>query len=91
MGAGQLDLDLTKLAPSNLQADIEGGAGQARIHLPKDVGVRVFASGGIGAVNADGLTRQGDAYVNAAYGKSAKNIEMNVHGGVGEIDLIEGD
>jgi N-terminal domain of toast_rack, DUF2154 len=91
MGAGQLDLDLTKLTPSNLQADIECGAGQARIHLPKDEGVRVFASGGIGAVNADGLTRQGDAYVNALYGKSAKNIEMNVHGGVGEIDLIEGD
>ncbi|HVB87259.1 MAG TPA: toast rack family protein [Candidatus Dormibacteraeota bacterium] len=91
MGAGQLDLDLTKLAPSNLQADIEGGAGQARIHLPKDEGVRVFASGGIGAVNADGFGRQGDAYVNAAYGKSANNIEMTVHGGVGEIDLIEGD
>ncbi|MGH9716711.1 MAG: toast rack family protein [Candidatus Acidiferrales bacterium] len=91
MGAGQLDLDLTKVAPGNLQADIEGGAGQARIHLPKDEGVRVFASGGIGAVNADGLTRQDGAYVNAAYGKSSKNIEMNVHGGVGEIDLIEGD
>jgi hypothetical protein len=89
MGAGQLDLDLTGLKPGNLQADIEGGAGQARIHLPKDKGVRVFASGGIGAVNADGLTRQGDAYVNAAYGKSAQNIEMTVHGGVGEIDLIE--
>ena len=51
----------------------------------------MFASGGIGAVDADGLTRQGDAYVNAAYGKASKNIEMNVHGGVGEIDLIEGD
>ncbi len=89
MGAGQLDLDLTGLKPANLQADIEGGAGQARIRLPKDEGVRVFASGGIGAVNADGLTRQGDAYVNAAYGKSAQNIEMTVHGGVGEIDLIE--
>lgn len=88
MGAGQLDLDLTGLKPSNLQADVEGGAGQARIRLPKDEGVRVFASGGIGAVNADGLTRQGDAYVNAAYGKSATNIEMTVHGGVGEIDLI---
>lgn len=89
MGAGQLDLDLTGMKPSNLQADIEGGVGQARIHLPKDEGVRVFASGGIGAVNADGLTRQGDAYVNAAYGKSSQNIEMTVHGGVGEIDLIE--
>lgn len=91
MGAGQLDLDLTELKPGNLQADIEGGFGQARIRLPKGEGVRVFASGGIGSVNADGLTRQGDAYVNAAYGKSAQNIEMTVHGGVGEIDLIEGD
>jgi hypothetical protein len=90
MGAGQLDLDLTGIKPANLQADIEGGAGQARIHLPKDEGVRVFASGGIGAVNADGLSRDGDAYVNASYGKSAQNIEMTVHGGVGEIDLIEG-
>jgi N-terminal domain of toast_rack, DUF2154 len=91
MGAGQLDLDLTGLKPSNLQADIEGGAGQARIHLPTDEGVRVYASGGIGAVNAQGLSRQGDAYVNSAYGKSAQNIEMTVHGGVGEIDLIEGN
>jgi N-terminal domain of toast_rack, DUF2154 len=91
MGAGQLDLDLTKLVPGNLQADIEGGAGQARIHLPKDEGVRVYASGGIGAVNADGLTEQDGAYMNALYGKSAKNIEMTVHGGVGEIDLIQGD
>ncbi|MGA9883352.1 MAG: toast rack family protein [Candidatus Acidiferrales bacterium] len=89
MGAGQLDLDLTGLKPGDLQADIEGGVGQARVHLPKDEGVRVIASGGIGAVNADGLTRQGDTYVNAAYGKSAQNIEMTVHGGVGEIDLIE--
>jgi hypothetical protein len=89
MGAGQLDLDLTAMKPSNLQADIEGGAGQARIRLPNDEGVRVFASGGIGSVNAQGLTRQGDAYVNTLYGKSAQNIEMTVHGGVGEIDLIE--
>ncbi|MDE3170862.1 MAG: hypothetical protein KGL75_12030, partial [Acidobacteriota bacterium] len=89
MGAGQLDLDLTDLKPGNLQADVEGGAGQARIRLPKDEGVRVLASGGIGSINADGLTRQGDAYVNAAYGKSAQNIEMTVHGGVGEIDLTE--
>jgi N-terminal domain of toast_rack, DUF2154 len=91
MGAGQLDLDLSGLKPDNLRVDVEGGAGQARIRLPKDEGVRVFASGGIGSVNAEGLTRQGDAYVNAAYGKTANNIEMNVHGGVGEIDLTEAE
>ncbi len=89
MGAGDLDLDLTRLKPSNLQADVEGGLGHARIRLPNDEGVRVFASGGIGSVNAQGFTRQGDAYVNSTYGRSAQNIEMTVHGGVGEIDLVE--
>lgn len=89
MGAGELDLDMTGMQKTNLDANIQGGAGQARIRLPKDVGVRVLASGGIGTVNADGLSRDGDAYVNAAYGKSPTAIDLTVHGGVGEIDLIE--
>ncbi len=89
MGAGELDLDMTGMEKTNLDANIQGGAGQARIRLPKDVGVRVYASGGIGSVNADGLSRDGDAYVNSAYGKSPSTIEMMIHGGVGEIDLIE--
>jgi hypothetical protein len=87
MGAGELNLDLRGERKSDLQATIEGGAGQARIRLPKDVGVRVYASGGIGSINTRGMTRDGDAYVNAAYGKTPVTIEMTVHGGVGEIDL----
>jgi N-terminal domain of toast_rack, DUF2154/LiaI-LiaF-like transmembrane region len=88
MGAGELNLDLTGERKSDLQATIEGGAGQATIRLPKDVGVRVYASGGIGSVNTRGMTRDGDAYVNAAYGKTPVTIEMTVHGGVGEINLL---
>jgi hypothetical protein len=88
MGAGELNLDLTGARKSDLQATIEGGAGQATIRLPRDVGVRAYASGGIGSVNARGMTRDGDAYVNAAYGKSPVTIELTVHGGVGEINLL---
>ncbi len=89
MGAGQLHLDLTGAHKTNLDADIEGGVGQATIRLPKDVGVRAVASGGIGAVNANGLKRDGDAYVNDAYGKTPATIDLTVHGGVGEINLVE--
>ena len=53
----------------------------------KHVGVRVRASGGIGSIDSDGLKRDGEAYINDAYGKTAATITMNVEGGIGEIRL----
>jgi len=47
----------------------------------------VHASGGIGSIDTHGLKREGDEYVNDAYGKSPVSIKMNVEGGVGEITL----
>jgi len=88
MGAGELHLDLTGIHTNNLEASIEGGAGAAVVRLPKDIGVHVEASGGIGEVDAHGLQRDGDAYVNAAYGKTPASIDLTVHGGVGQIELI---
>jgi len=89
MGAGRLDLDLTGSRKSSLDADVEGGVGSATIRLPRNVGVRVNASGGIGSVNANGLRREGDLYENDEFGKTPTSISLAVHGGVGEIDLIE--
>jgi N-terminal domain of toast_rack, DUF2154/LiaI-LiaF-like transmembrane region len=87
IGAGQMTLDLTGPRTSDLSADIQGGVGSATIRLPKDVGVSVHASGGIGTIDTDGLTRENGAWVNAAYGKSPATINLEVHGGIGEIDL----
>jgi len=89
VGAGDLHLDLTGPRTSDLDATIQGGVGSATIRLPKDVGVRVNASGGLGSINAHGLQRDGDAYINTAYGKSAATINLTVEGGVGEINLYE--
>jgi hypothetical protein len=89
MGAGQLDLDLTGPRTVSVNGTIEGGVGQATVRLPKDVGVHVEASGGIGSVDQRGLKRDGDAYVNDAYGKAAANVDLTIHGGIGEIRLIE--
>jgi hypothetical protein len=91
IGAGQMNLDLTGPRKQNLVASVEGGAGQAIIRLPKDVGVSVKASGGLGAIDTKGLTKQGDEYVNAAYGKTPISIDLTVEGGVGEIDLRQED
>ena len=89
IGAGEMRLDLTGPRTSDLDATVQGGVGSAVIRLPKDVGVRVNASGGIGSVNAHGLDRDGDAYVNSAYGKTPATINLTVAGGVGQITLDE--
>ena len=89
IGAGELHLDLTGPRKANLDAEIQGGVGSASIFLPKDVGVKVHASGGIGAVSAHDLTRDGDDYVNAAYGKTPATIALEIQGGVGAIDLVQ--
>ena len=89
MGAGELRLYLTGPRKNNLDADVEGGVGHAMIYLPKDVGVHALASGGIGSIRTDGLKAEDGAYVNDVYGKTATSIDLTVHGGIGEIDLIE--
>jgi hypothetical protein len=88
IGVGQMNLDLTGDRKEDLLVDIQGGVGSARIKLPKNIGVHVDASGGIGSVNAHGMRREGDAYVNDAYGKTHPTIQVNVQGGVGEISLV---
>jgi hypothetical protein len=90
MGAGQVTVDLTGDWKRDIDADIQGGVGAATIRLPNNVGVRVHAAGGIGSINAHGLEREGDAYVNDAYGKSAVTLRLNIEGGIGTINLVSG-
>jgi hypothetical protein len=91
IGAGETVVDLTGDWKNNLTANIEGGVGRATVRLPSEVGVRASAQGGIGAIHVHGLKRDGDAYVNEAYGKSPITVEVHVEGGVGEINLELGE
>lgn len=88
MGAGELNIDLTGPWKKDLTGTIHGGVGEATIRLPKDVGVMVRASGGIGSVDASGLHESGDEYTNDAYGKSPITIHLTIEGGIGQINLI---
>jgi hypothetical protein len=63
--------------------------GEANIRLPKNVGVIVHASGGLGTIDAHGLKHDGDEYTNELYGKSPVTIRLKVEGGVGRIVLTQ--
>ncbi len=87
MGAGKTTVDLTGDYGRDLEANIEGGVGEATVMLPSEVGVRVRAEGGLGKINAERLQREGDSYVNDAYGDSDVSLDVDVQGGVGQINL----
>jgi hypothetical protein len=87
LGAGETIVDLSGDWKNDLTANIDGGVGRATVRLPSEVGVRATAHGGIGAINVRGLIKDGDAYVNEAYGKSPITVKVQVNGGVGEINL----
>jgi hypothetical protein len=87
MGAGKTTVDLTGDYTTDFDASIQGGVGEATVMLPSEVGVRARAEGGLGNINAKGLKKEGDSYVNEAYGSSDVTLEVDVQGGVGTINL----
>ncbi len=87
MGVGELEVDLSGEQKKSIDVSIDGGVGAATIYLPIDVGVRVTVDGGIGSVNARGMIKRRDAYVNDAYGKTEVTIDVDVDAGIGSIDL----
>jgi hypothetical protein len=88
MGAGELNLDLTGFWDNDLDARISGGVGQATVRLPRDVGVRVKATGGIGEIKVQGLRQHDGYYVNDAYEKQGVRMRIDISGGIGQINLI---
>jgi hypothetical protein len=87
IGAGQADVDLSGERAKDLEAEIQGGVGEATIRLPRDVGVVATVHGGLGTIDTHGLKEEDGQYVNAAYGKSPTTIHLSVHGGIGSIKL----
>jgi hypothetical protein len=88
IGAGELKIDLRGPWDKNLEATIRGGVGEATIRLPHESGVRVHATGGIGGIEAQGLRKEGEYYVNDAYQKPGARLRLDVSGGIGQIRLI---
>jgi hypothetical protein len=88
MGVGTLKLDLDGAWRKDFHAQIRGGVGTAEVRLPRQVGVRVDAHGGLGGIHAHGLRRSGGAYVNEAYGRAGVTLRIEISGGIGQIELI---
>jgi len=90
MGVGRLQMDLRGTPKSDYTVNVHGGVGEATIYLPSGVGVVADAKGGIGGINASHLENRDGRYVNTEYGHSKVTVRLNVHGGIGAINLVGG-
>jgi hypothetical protein len=90
MGVGELRVDLRGNPKNSYSVNIHGGVGEATIYLPEGVGVVADASGGIGGISARGLQKRGGQYVNDAYGHAKTTVRLDIHGGIGSINLVGG-
>jgi len=70
LGAGKSTVDLSGGLTRDLDVTISAGAANVTVRLPKDIGVRVEINAGPTAINAPGLTKDGNVYTNDAYGVS---------------------
>lgn len=87
MGVGDVNLNLCGNYKSSVTVNIEGGVGNATISLPKNIGVCIEAENGVGKINSNGFSINGNKYTNEAYGKSQVSINLRVASGVGNINL----
>ena len=87
VGVGGADISLDGDWEADLEASIKGGVGGLKVTLPRDVGVRVEAESGLGAVGAPGFDRDGDIYTNDAYGRTDVTLDIKLDVGVGGIEL----
>jgi hypothetical protein len=86
-GAGEVTIDLSGNWEHDLDVSINGGVGKITVFLPSEMGVRVSVANGLGSITTDGLTKQGDEYVNGAFGRSAYTLRLKIEVGVGSVTL----
>lgn len=89
IGAGKTNVDLSSTLNHDLSVTITGGVGELSVTLPTGMGVQVSADTGIGGLTSGGLMRDGDKYVNDAFGEAAHTLYLDISAGVGAIELLE--
>lgn len=87
MGAGTSTLDLNGDWAHDLDVVVDSGAANISVRLPQNVGVRVQVDAGPTVVDAPDMTKNGNVYINAAYGASAVTLNVKMDAGIGWINL----
>lgn len=88
-GVGESTIDLSGPRTADMTGHIDAGVGSVTLRLPRNVGVRVIGgTAGVGSLSYDGLTKDGDTFVNAAFAQPGPKIDLTLTRGVGDVKLV---
>jgi hypothetical protein len=87
-GAGDVRLNFGGEWTRSADVDVATGVGDLTLELPAGVGVRV-ESEGLANVNVTGFEKEGDVYVNDAWGEAAIELDVQISTGIGNVTLVE--
>ncbi|HKE83487.1 MAG TPA: toast rack family protein [Vicinamibacterales bacterium] len=88
IGVGEVNVDLRGTPKKSYNVRINGGVGEARVYLPRSVGISASAAGGIGEVKVDGLEKRGDRWINPGHENDPVQINVDAKGGVGAVRIV---
>lgn len=88
IGVGEVNVDLRGTPKQSYDVRINGGVGEAKVFLPRTVGITANAKGGIGEVNVEGLEKRGERWINPGHENDPVQITLDARGGVGEIRIV---
>ena len=88
-GVGETVLDLTGDWKNSADIKVSGGVGSIKVTVPRNVGVTINAKRGLGSVDAQGFTRDGNTYYNATYGTTGVSLTVDLSVGVGAVTIIQ--
>lgn len=87
-GVSDSTIDLSGKWKKGFRADVDLGVGDVTFILPKDTGVRINVSKGLGTLGTRDFIKQKDGvYVNEAYANSDVVIDIFVNFGVGDVEF----
>lgn len=86
IGVGSTEITLPDRG--SFTGNISGGVGQLTLVVPDTLPIRIRASAGLGSVDVQGdFTRDGKVYTSSGYASADQPVEMEISGGVGEIEI----
>jgi N-terminal domain of toast_rack, DUF2154 len=88
IGVGEVNVDLRGTPKRSYDVRINGGVGEAKVFLPRTVGITANAKGGIGEINVEGLEKRGERWINPGHENDPVQITLDARGGVGEIRIV---
>ena len=87
MGVSDIVVNLTGKWKQDLDVNILGGVCSATLLVPRDVGIRIKDRGFFSTINASGLVKRGNVFVNEAFGHSELTLRVYFFAAVGELNL----